>query len=85
MAALFAALTVAARKAAYPTTRRRLDPISIPAEASLTPADTLWFADRVDRVEANHTFLVGGLGQYPATAYHESFVHIDRRDFKARC
>jgi hypothetical protein len=62
MAALFAALTVAARKAAYPTTRRSLDYIGIRAEASFIPADTLWFADRV---EAKHTYLGWWRGAIP--------------------
>jgi hypothetical protein len=38
----------------------------------------------VERVEARHPQLTGGVGLYPATSAHGPFVHIDRRGHVAR-
>jgi hypothetical protein len=41
-------------------------------------------ARAVERVEAGHPALVGGLGIYPATGAHGPFTHVDVRGRRAR-
>jgi hypothetical protein len=60
----------------------RMDDLN--GDGRMDQQDAQWLVDQVDRIEAKHTYLVGGVGQYPATARHGSFIHIDSRGFKAR-
>jgi uncharacterized protein YcbK (DUF882 family) len=38
----------------------------------------------VERVEAEHPDLIGGVGVYPATRAHGPFTHVDARGYRAR-
>lgn len=46
--------------------------------------DALVIRQAVDRVEAAHPELVGGVGLYRATAAHGPFAHVDARGYRAR-
>jgi uncharacterized protein YcbK (DUF882 family) len=47
-------------------------------------ADARVIGAAVDRVEAKHPELVGGMHYYPPTGGHQGMVHIDTRGFRAR-
>jgi uncharacterized protein YcbK (DUF882 family) len=49
-----------------------------------TIADARVIEAAVNRVEAAHPELVGGVGVYPAAAGHGPFIHIDTRGYRAR-
>lgn len=46
--------------------------------------DALRLARAVERIEARHPELAGGIGVYPATSAHGPFVHVDVRGVAAR-
>lgn len=47
-------------------------------------ADAKVIGQAVDRVEARHPNLVGGMHYYPPTGGHRGMVHIDTRGYRAR-
>jgi hypothetical protein len=49
-----------------------------------TIADSRLVAIAVDKVEAEHPDLVGGMGLYTSRRYHTPYVHIDARGTRAR-
>lgn len=53
-------------------------------DGRITIADARAIQRSVDRVEAAHPGLVGGVGVYPAEAGHGPFIHIDSRGYRAR-
>jgi hypothetical protein len=53
-------------------------------DGKVTTADARYLARIVDRVEAAHPELVGGLGIYRARRGHGPFIHVDTRGHAAR-
>lgn len=53
-------------------------------DGRVTTADARFLAQVVERVEARHPELTGGVGIYPATSAHGPFVHVDVRGSRAR-
>lgn len=47
-------------------------------------SDARIIGQAVDRVEAKHPNLVGGMHYYPPTGGHQGMVHIDTRGYRAR-
>jgi hypothetical protein len=60
----------------------RMDDIN--GDGRVNTNDARFLARFVERVEARHTDLVGGVGIYNATAAHGPFVHVDARGVRAR-
>ena len=53
-------------------------------DGKVTTADAQFLARVVERVEAAHPELVGGIGIYRARRGHGPFLHVDTRGFTAR-
>jgi uncharacterized protein YcbK (DUF882 family) len=53
-------------------------------DGRITTSDARLLARFVERVEARHPDLVGGVGIYRATSAHGPFVHVDVRGVRAR-
>lgn len=53
-------------------------------DGRITLADAKVIGTAVDRVEAKHPQLVGGMHYYPPTGGHRGMVHIDTRGYRAR-
>jgi uncharacterized protein YcbK (DUF882 family) len=53
-------------------------------DRKISIADARVIEAAVNRVEAVHPELVGGVGVYPAAAGHGPFIHIDTRGYSAR-
>lgn len=53
-------------------------------DGKVTTADAQYLARVVERVEAAHPELIGGIGIYRARRGHGPFLHVDTRGFTAR-
>ena len=53
-------------------------------DGKVTTEDARYLARVVERVEAAHPELVGGLGSYRARRGHGPFIHVDTRGHVAR-
>ena len=59
-------------------------PDDITGDGRVDTADAERFARAVEKVEAKHPALVGGIGIYKACCGHGPFTHVDTRGYRAR-
>ena len=59
-------------------------PDDITGDGRVDTADAEKFARAVEKVEAKHPALVGGIGIYKACCGHGPFTHVDTRGYRAR-